>query len=71
MFPKRGQVWTYRERGRTFSLIWAIAAVVMLAIGIYFAVIGTTWLLLALAIGVAACGVVVFVSNEREHRDGP
>lgn len=71
MFAKRGQVWTYRERGRFLALTWGAPILVMLVVGAYFAVIGTTWMLLGLAV-LALLGWVWFIfDSERRHRGEP
>ncbi len=71
MFPKRGQVWTYRERGRFLAFIWAVPLIPMLTIGIYFVAAQSNWLLLVVAL-VALAGWALFIfSSERAHRDEP
>lgn len=71
MFPKKGQVWTNRERGRSIGLVYGIAAVVCLAIGVYLGVTQSNWLVLVIAaITAAAAGLYVY-ANERDHRDEP
>lgn len=71
MFPKRGQVWTYRERGRFLSFVWGLPLVPMIAIGIYFGVTQSNWSLLLIAL-VAVVGLALFLfSSERSHRGEP
>lgn len=50
MFPKKGKVWTYRERGRTLTLIWGIPIALLLAAGIYFAIAESNWSLIVVAV---------------------
>jgi membrane protein YdbS with pleckstrin-like domain len=71
MFPKKGQVWTYRERGRFLSLLWMIPIIAILIAGIYFVSTDSNWLLLILGI-VALAGLAMFIfSSERSHRGEP
>lgn len=71
MFPKKGQVWTYRERGRAFSLWMATPLLGGLIWGIVLAVTEGQWFVLALAtLGLA--GVALFlIDHERRHRGEP
>ncbi len=71
MFPKRGQVWTYRERGRFISLIWVIPVVFFLAAGLYFAFAESQWLLLIIALLMVGFLGLFFFSSERKHRGEP
>jgi formate hydrogenlyase subunit 3/multisubunit Na+/H+ antiporter MnhD subunit len=71
MFPKKGQVWTNRERGRSLGLGYGIAAVACLAFGLYLGVAQANWLAFIIAVvTAAAAGLYVYV-NERDHRGEP
>jgi hypothetical protein len=71
MFPKKGKVWTYRERGRALSLVWGIPLILLMIAGVYFAVTASNWSLFILA----ALGLVFLamflISSERGHRGEP
>jgi CHASE2 domain-containing sensor protein len=71
MFPKKGQVWTYRERGRTLSLSWALGFIGMLLAGIYFLFTQSNWILVILALLGLGFVAMFFFSSEHEHRDEP
>lgn len=71
MLPKKGQVWTYRERGRSLGLVYGIAAVVFLGIGLYFGIATSNWLLFLIALGIAAFAGLYVYANERDHRGEP
>jgi hypothetical protein len=70
MFPKKEQVWTNRERGRSLGLTYGIAAVLCLVIGVYLGVAQSNWLVLIVAVVTAAAGLYVY-ANERDHRGEP
>lgn len=71
MFPKKGRVWTYRERGRTLSLVWGIPLVLLLIAGIYFVIAASNWSLVIIA-GLGLGFLVLFLlSSERTHRGEP
>ncbi|GAB3555865.1 hypothetical protein GCM10027404_33300 [Arthrobacter tumbae] len=71
MLPKKGQVWTYRERSRLLSLIRGSGSIVLVAFGIYFGVTGETWGILIFALIALAGFALFFFSNERKYRGEP
>jgi fatty acid desaturase len=71
VFPKKGQVWTNRERGRSLRLMYGIAAVVCLVIGVYLGVAQSNWLVLIVAVVTAAAAGLYVYANERDHRGEP
>lgn len=71
MFPKKGQVWTYRERARTLTLFWGLGFVSMLIAGIYFVITESNWILVILALLGLGFVAMFFLSSEREHRGEP
>ncbi|ALE06214.1 hypothetical protein AL755_13300 [Arthrobacter sp. ERGS1:01] len=71
MFPKKGQIWTYRERGRFLSVLWGIPLIVLLIFGIYLAAAKSNWLVLIVSfIGIVGLAMFFF-SNDRSHRGEP
>jgi CHASE2 domain-containing sensor protein len=71
MFPKKGKVWTYRERARSLSLVWSLGFIGMLIIGIYFAFTASNWIVVILALLGLGFVAIFFFGSEREHRDEP
>lgn len=72
MFPKKGQVWTYRERGRFFSIMMmGLPSLGLVVIGIFLAIARGEWLLLVLGILALTAAATVFFENERKRRDEP
>jgi hypothetical protein len=71
MFPKKGRIWTYRERGRTLALFWGLSFIGMLIIGIYFVFTQSNWILVILALLGLGFVAMFFFSSEREHRGEP
>lgn len=71
MFPKKGQVWTYRDRTKTLGVLWSIPVILGLTLGTYIGVTEGDWLVFGAAI-LALVGVVTFVmSNLRHYRNDP
>ena len=71
MFPKRGQVWTYRERGRFLTFMLGIPLVLMLVAGIYFMITESNWtLILVTILGLMFLAMFLF-DSERKHRGEP
>ncbi|MFJ5698724.1 hypothetical protein [Arthrobacter sp. NPDC093139] len=71
MFPKKGRIWTYRERARTLALFWGLSSIGMLIIGIYFVFTQSNWIVVILALLSLGFVAMYFFSSEREHRDEP
>lgn len=71
MFPRRGQVWTYRERGRFLTFVWGSPLIIMLIFGIYLIITESNWLLALVTIGALAFLALFAYSNERNHRGEP
>ncbi|MFJ5696597.1 hypothetical protein [Arthrobacter sp. NPDC093139] len=71
MFPKKGQIWTYRERARTLAFFWGLSFICMLIAGIYFVFTQSNWILVILALLGLGSVAMFFFSSEREHRDEP
>ena len=71
LFPKRGQVWTYRERTRLVTLVWALPLLGGIGFGIYLVLARGEWLVLICSvIGIIAIGVVL-LESERHRRGEP
>lgn len=70
-FPKRGQIWTYRDRGRTHSLISLFVVVAIVAAGIFFLVSQGNWIVLIIGLVMIPALGLFYFSNEKEHRDNP
>lgn len=67
ILPRKGQVWTYKERARFFALGGAVPGVILLVLGLA----GGMWAIIAVA-GMALVGsVLIWVGAERKHRDEP
>lgn len=71
MFPKKGQIWTYRERARTLALFGGLASIGMLLAGIYFVFTQSNWIVVILGLLALGSVAIYFFSSEREHRDEP
>ncbi|MDP9999023.1 hypothetical protein J2W15_002526 [Pseudarthrobacter sulfonivorans] len=67
IFPKKGQVWTYKEGAKFFALSGAVPGVLFMVIGIATGI----WLIIAVA-GMAMVGsALIWVGAERKHGDEP
>lgn len=71
MFPKKGQVWTHKERGRLWGLVLGIAAIVSWIFAVIVFVTTSNWLILLLAVVMTGCAIVYAISNERRYRGEP
>ena len=71
MFPKKGRIWTYRERGRTLAFIGTIIFVLLLIAGIYFVVTKSNWILVILSLLGLGFVALFFIGSERGHRGEP
>lgn len=71
MLPKRGQIWTYRDRGRTDSFFSLITVIAILAAGIFFLVTQGNWALLIIGLIMIPALALFYFSNEKEHEDNP
>jgi Na+/H+ antiporter NhaD/arsenite permease-like protein len=67
MLPKKGQVWTYKDRARLFALIGALPAILVLVAGIFIG----NWLAIGLAVIGLAGAAMIWLSAERKYRDEP
>lgn len=71
MFPKKGQAWTYRERGRFLTLLWGIPIIPLWVFSIYLAVTESNWLVLIATFLTTVGLAMFFFSSERSHRGEP
>jgi hypothetical protein len=71
VFPKRGQVWSYRDRGRFLALIWGIPLIPLLGIGVYFVASESNWGILLITLLAIVGWALYFFSSERSHRGEP
>lgn len=71
MFPKKGQTWSYRDRGRTLAFLWAMTAVGGIAAGIYLLITRGEWIVLIAGVVALIATAVYARENEREHRGEP
>jgi 4-hydroxybenzoate polyprenyltransferase len=71
MFPKKGQIWTYRQRGRLFSLWLALPVLVGIVWGTFLAATEGDWFILALSVVGLAGAAVFLIDHERRHRGEP
>ncbi|MBG6192462.1 hypothetical protein IWX64_003434 [Arthrobacter sp. CAN_A212] len=71
VFPKRGQVWTYRERTRFLSFMWTIPALGFTILGLYLGVTDGSWTVLVLAVVLLGFIGSFFAINERKYRGEP
>lgn len=69
MFPKKGSVWTNRERGRVAALIMGIVAIGFWIALVTIAVRTSDWSKIYVPISVTVCVVAFIISNERHPRD--
>jgi hypothetical protein len=65
--PKRGQIWTTRERTRFLAVGWGIPLLAGLIFGIFT---GHTMVIVAGVLGVI-CTIGYVITNERKLRDEP
>lgn len=68
LLPKRGQQWSYLDRGRTFSVGWALTSLWFLAVGVYVVATRGEWLLLGLGVACLALSGLFAWENERQNR---
>lgn len=66
--PKRGQQWSYLDRGRTFAVAMGLSALWVLAGGVYLVIIRGDWLVLVLGLVAAAGAGLLAWENERKNR---
>lgn len=66
-FPKRGTVWTYKERARFFASVGSLPILFFLAFGIYVG----SWPIILVALAGLAGASLMLLSSERKHRDEP
>jgi hypothetical protein len=71
MFPKKGQVWTYRERTRFLAFTWCLPIMGFVALGIYIGMTRANWLVLILSVVALGFLALYFFSNERKYRGEP
>jgi Flp pilus assembly protein TadB len=65
MLPSSGQAWTYKDRGRVFSLIAALALIVLLVVAIILA----NWPSIIIAVVGLAGAVLTWFDAERKSKD--
>jgi hypothetical protein len=67
IFPKKGQVWTYKERAKFLALAGAVPGVIFLALG----VVNGAWPIIAVAVMALLGSAMIWLGAERKHRDEP
>lgn len=67
IFPKRGQVWTYKERARFYALCGSLPLLGFLGIGIFYGL----WQIILLAVLGLAGASLIWLDAERKYRDEP
>lgn len=67
IFPRRGQVWTYKERTRFNGLMGGVVGLFPLVIGIVF----LSWPLILIGSVIVASSVMIWVMGDRKYRDEP
>ncbi|MFB0834260.1 hypothetical protein ACX8Z9_14535 [Arthrobacter halodurans] len=68
MLPKRGQQWSYLDRGRTLAVSWGLTLIGGLAFGVYLLITRGDWLMVVLSLAGAGFLALYVRENEREHR---
>lgn len=71
MFHKKGQVPTYKQRGRLWGVGLGIAAIWVWIMGIILVIKTSNWLIILAAVVITALVVIFFISNERRYRGEP
>jgi hypothetical protein len=68
MLPKRGQQWSYLDRGRTLAVSSALPVLGGIAVGIYVLITKGDWILLVLGLVALALVGLLAWENERHNR---
>lgn len=68
MLPKRGQQWSYLDRGRTFSAAWALISLGFMAFGVYLLATRGNWVFLMLSVICLGLSGLLAWENERKNR---
>lgn len=71
MVPKKGQVWSDRERGRRLAFSMGLILIAMLIAGVYLALTKENWIVIIIAIGSTISVTGFYFRNEHSHRDEP
>ncbi|MFC4398221.1 hypothetical protein [Arthrobacter sedimenti] len=66
-FPKKGELWTYKERARFFAVAGSLPLVIFLVLGIFFAAMP---IILVSVLGLVGAGMF-WISAERKFRNEP
>lgn len=67
VLPKKGRVWTYKERARFWALIGSLPVVFFLVFGIYRG----SWPIVLVALLALAGASMMLIASERKYRDEP
>lgn len=63
--PKRGEIWTYKERARFFAVTGSLPLFVFLVLGIVFAV----WPIILVALLGLVGALMIWISAEHKFRN--
>lgn len=67
LFPRKGEVWTYKERTRLNALLGCIPGLVAIVLGIMW----SSWIMGLVGLVIVACSAVIWVLGERKYRGEP
>lgn len=65
--PKKGEIWTYKERARFFAVVGSLPLIVFLVLGIFLAALP---IILVSLLGLVGA-VMFWISAERKFRNEP
>lgn len=67
ILPKKGQVWTYKERGKWWAVTGSVPILVFLVIGIYYGI----WQIILFAVLGLLASAWLWIATVRKYRDEP